>query len=59
MTARRIIAKGCIHLPKPPKPKPLAASVRVFRSPAPPRQAAEADRPLADTAPMRWASKDE
>ena len=58
MTARRIIAKGCIHLPKPAEPRPLAASVRVFRSPNPPRQAS-ADRPLADSVPMRWASKDD
>jgi hypothetical protein len=59
VTARRIIAKGCIHPPKPSEPRPLAASVRVFRSPAPPRQAAAAERPLADTAPMRWATADE
>jgi len=59
VTARRIIAKGCIHPPKPAEPRPLAASVRVFRSPTPPRQAAEADRPLADTTVLRWATADE
>jgi hypothetical protein len=58
MTARRIIAKGCIHPSKPSEPRPLAASVRVFRSPTPPRQAS-GDRPFADTSPMRWASRDE
>lgn len=58
MTARRIIAMGCIHPPKPSEPRPLAASVRVFRSPTPPAEH-RGDRPLADTSPMRWASRDE
>ena len=57
MTARRIIAKGCIHPLKPAEPRPLVASVRVFRSPRPPAQAT-AERPLADTSSLRWSTQD-
>ena len=55
MTARRIIAEGCIHLPKGSEPRPLAASVRVVRAVHHAREAV--DRPLADTSSLRWSSQ--
>ena len=61
MTARSIIAKGCIHLPRPADQpvRPLAAAVRVVRAGPTGHRCAPAEgepRPHASTTVMRWSS---
>ena len=56
MTARSIIAKGCIH-----PSRPLAASVRLKRAAASEQHEDTDDdtRPLASTTVVRWTVADE
>ncbi|HMG39838.1 MAG TPA: hypothetical protein VK611_00855 [Acidimicrobiales bacterium] len=59
MTARSIIAKGCIH-----PSRPLASSARLKRASASEPsvevdEVDEADRPLASTTVVRWTVADE
>ena len=60
MTARSIIAKGCIH-----PSRPLAASVRLKRASASSESEQHEDtddhdtRPLASTTVVRWTVADE
>ena len=58
VTARSIIAKGCIH-----PSRPLAASIRLKRASASSEQHEDTDdhdtRPLASTTVVRWTVADE